>query len=121
MTEILKMAHERIFSAEIFGEGMARKLDGLWLAQQLGAHDDYAPHRVQTRPCGHSLYEAEMLLQMHAASPAPFFACVARFSDLRALFLNGDDQAPLDYARAKQVIDDLYFAFFAWLATQQRR
>jgi hypothetical protein len=40
---------------------------------------------------------------------------------LRALFLNGDDQAPLDYARAKQVIDDLYFAFFAWLATQQRR
>ena len=49
MTEILKMAHERIFSAEIFGEGMARKLDGLWLAQQLGAHDDYAPHRVQTQ------------------------------------------------------------------------
>jgi hypothetical protein len=63
---------------------MARKLDGLWLAQQLGAHDDYAPHRVQTRPCGHSLYEAEMLLQMHAAYPAPFFACVTRRPDLCA-------------------------------------
>jgi len=109
---------ERIFSHEVFGEAMARKLDGLWLAQQLGAHDDYAPHRVQTRPCGHSLYEAEMLLQMHAAYPAPLFACVTRRPDLCALFFEDYDE--LDYARVKQTIDDLYFAYFAWLAVQRR-
>ena len=110
---------EPIFSVGVFGETMARKLDGLWLAQQLGAHDDYAPHRVQTRPCGYSLYEAEMLLQMHAAYPAPFGACLAHRSDLRALFLD-DEDAPVDHARAKQAVDDLYFAFFAWLAAQRR-
>ena len=108
----------RLFSTKVFGEDFARRLDGLWIAQQLGAHDAYAPHRVQTLPCGHSWYEAEMLIQMHAAYPAPFFACLERLPVLRALFFPGGEAAdePITYDQAKKAIDDFYFAFFACLA-----
>jgi hypothetical protein len=110
----------RLFSIEVFGEVFALRLDGLWAAQQLGAHDDYAPHRVQTLPCGQSWYEAEMLLQMHAAYPAPFFACLDRLPALRALFF-GDATIMVTYDQAKKAIDDFYFAFFAWLAALRPR
>ena len=112
-----------IFSVEMFGEVFARRLDGLWAAQQLGAHDAYAPHRVQTLPCGHSWYEAEMLLQMHAAYPAPFFACLDRLPALRTLFFGADREEPIiiTYDQAKKAIDDFYFAFFARLAVLRRR
>ncbi len=114
----------RLFSMEVFGEVFARRLDGLWAVQQLGAHNTYAPHRVQTLPCGNSWYEAEMLLQMHAAYPAPFFACLNRLPALRVLFF-GDVPTPTmityDQPEAKKAIDDFFFAFFAWLAVLRPR
>jgi len=114
-------AHQQIpsvFSVDVFGEVFARRLDGLWLAQQLGAHEAYAPHRVQTLPCGYSVYEAEMLLQMHTMYPAPLFACINNLPALRALFSFEEEQGGVTYDQVKKAVDDFYFAFFAWLAVR---
>ena len=110
----------RIFSTEVFGEVFARRLDALWSVQQLGATNEYAPMRVLTLPRGDSIYEAEMLLQIHFTYPAPVFARLSSntLPGLRTIF-GFNDAEPIDYPKAKKAVDDFYFAFLTWL--HQRR